>query len=145
MNSVNKLSLWVTIGLFLCQIVFSILILKTEEAIPTHWNFAGQIDAYSSAPTILLLPLISLSVWGLLWFAKSHPQYWNLPPKVKEDKKVREVVIEMFNVMLMLIMIIMTNICYCAWKRCQLKYIWLEVVLISIIPIYYIVRVNRLS
>lgn len=41
---------------------------RLPEQVPSHWNFAGQVDGYSGALTgAFLLPLITLGVYILFW------------------------------------------------------------------------------
>ena len=38
------------------------------EEIPTHFNAAGQIDAWGRKPNILLLPIVGTAMFGVLQF-----------------------------------------------------------------------------
>ncbi len=53
---------------------------QMPELMPTHWNMAGEIDAYSSKTTALfIMPIISLIMFLLfVWFPKADPKKDNV-------------------------------------------------------------------
>lgn len=142
MHYVDKVAYWTANMLLLIQFLICGVIIKTKQFIPTHWNIDGRVDSYGVCYDILWIPAISISVWIMFRYIKEHPEYWNIPES-KEIRKVVPIIKEMFDVMLMLIMGIMTNICHCAWKHHQLKYIWIEILLVVFTTIYYVIRTYR--
>ncbi|MEE3378624.1 MAG: DUF1648 domain-containing protein, partial [Lachnospiraceae bacterium] len=51
------------------------------EPVPTHYNFAGEVDGYGSAWTLLLMPGIMLFVNSTISFSihVMSPAGWNMP------------------------------------------------------------------
>ena len=51
------------------------------EQIPSHFNFAGEIDAYSSKGSFILLAAISVGLYLLVSVSQRFPSIWNVPKK----------------------------------------------------------------
>lgn len=47
------------------------------DRIPTHYNFAGEVDGWGSKASILLLPVIGTVMLPLLIAVEFFPQSWN--------------------------------------------------------------------
>ena len=47
------------------------------DRIPTHYNFAGEVDGWGSKASILLLPVIGTVMLPLLIAVEFFPQTWN--------------------------------------------------------------------
>lgn len=59
------------------------------EQIPTHYNFAGEIDGYGGRFSLLLMPLIGLVLDATLVLAGRFPKTWNTGVKVTLYNRVR--------------------------------------------------------
>ena len=53
------------------------------EQIPTHFDAAGIANAWGSRRSILVLPVISLLLGGLMTAISFSPGLWNMPGKAK--------------------------------------------------------------
>lgn len=51
------------------------------EQIPSHFNFAGEIDAYSSKNSFILVAAISVGLYLLVSVSQRFPSIWNVPKK----------------------------------------------------------------
>ena len=60
------------------------------EPVPTHYNFAGEVDGYGSAWTLLLMPGIMLFVNITISFSihVMSPAGWNMPFKIKPGREI---------------------------------------------------------
>ncbi|MEG1496466.1 MAG: DUF1648 domain-containing protein [Clostridiales bacterium] len=57
---------------------------KTLPAeIPTHYNLAGEIDAWGTKNSVLFIPLTSLFIYIGISIVTFFPKIWNMPFKVK--------------------------------------------------------------
>ena len=76
--------------LLLGSIVY-ILILwhKLPEQIPTHYNMAGEIDAYGGRGILLLMPIIGLVMNLTLAIVGRFPQSWNTGVRVTVLNRTR--------------------------------------------------------
>ena len=59
------------------------------EQIPTHYNFAGEIDGYGSRWTLLLMPVIGLVTDLVVAVTGRFPQSWNAGVKITVFNRVR--------------------------------------------------------
>lgn len=59
------------------------------EQIPTHYNFAGEIDGYGGRFSLLLMPIIGLIMDATLVLAGRFPKTWNTGVKVTLYNRVR--------------------------------------------------------
>ena len=76
------------------------------KPVPTHYNFAGEVDGYGSAWTLLLMPGIMLFVNITISFSihVMSPAGWNMPFKIKPGREIAVWrCIVLMNVVLMLL------------------------------------------
>ncbi len=59
------------------------------ERIPSHYNFAGEIDGYSGRFSLLLMPLIGLVMDAVVALVGRFPKSWNTGVKVTLYNRVR--------------------------------------------------------
>ena len=59
------------------------------EQIPTHYNFAGEIDGYGSRWTLLIMPVIGLVTDLVVAVSSRFPQSWNAGVKITVYNRVR--------------------------------------------------------
>ena len=62
---------------------------KLPEQIPTHYNFAGEIDGYGGRGTLLLMPIIGLVMDLSLALVCRFPQSWNTGVRVTVLNRTR--------------------------------------------------------
>ncbi|WP_321418224.1 DUF1648 domain-containing protein [uncultured Methanomethylovorans sp.] len=58
------------------------------EQIPSHFNFHGQIENWSSKNFIFFPVLVSLFLYLLLTVVSFYPSMWNMPVKITEENRV---------------------------------------------------------
>ena len=80
----NLLSFLLFLGLFLYPVL---IWSKIPDEIPTHYNFAGEADAFGSKSSILIPSLIGALLYGLLLFVGHFPDIWNVPVKITAENK----------------------------------------------------------
>lgn len=59
------------------------------EKIPSHFNFHGQIDSWSSKNFVFFPVLVSLFLYLLLTVVSFFPSMWNMPVKITEENMER--------------------------------------------------------
>lgn len=57
------------------------------EQIPSHFNFYGQIDSWSSKNFIFFPVLVSLFLYLLLTVVSFYPSMWNMPVKITDENR----------------------------------------------------------
>lgn len=80
----NLLSFLLFLGLFLYP---ALIWSKIPDEIPTHYNFAGEADAFGSKTSVLIPSLIGGLLYGLLIFVGHFPDIWNVPVKITAENK----------------------------------------------------------
>ena len=77
--------------LILAAIIFGIIMTCTIEGeVPTHWDMSGNVDAYGSPASMLILPIIML-ITNILVSATVHfmpAKSWNMPFKPKPGREL---------------------------------------------------------
>ena len=80
----NLLSFLLFLGLFLYPVL---IWSKIPDEIPTHYNFAGEADAFGNKSSILIPSFIGALLYGLLIFVGHFPKIWNVPVKITAENK----------------------------------------------------------
>jgi uncharacterized membrane protein len=73
---------WVAITMFWVVIIRNYAQLPDE--IPTHFNFAGEVDAYGTKVNILALPIIASVLFLGLSVLNKFPRFFNYPVPITE-------------------------------------------------------------
>ena len=115
--------------------------------IPAHYNASGIVDRLGNKNEILMIPIISFVLYGLLTIVSFFPTTWNVPVKITEEN--RQFVYLNLKTMLLLIkmyiIILFAYIMYSNIKTQSLGIWFLPLILIIIFGtvIYYITKVCR--
>ena len=59
------------------------------ERVPVHFGMAGTPDRWSDPGSLILLPIVTVLLTGLLTVVGMFPQAWNLPAKVTAENQDR--------------------------------------------------------
>ncbi len=59
------------------------------KLIPTHFDFAGNVDSYGDKCSILIIPIMSWVLYILITVIEMFPAVWNTGVKVTEQNKFR--------------------------------------------------------
>ena len=98
--------------------VFIFIMRNGTGKIPTHFNFAGEVDGYGSPWNLIIMPVIMLAVNIMisLTIHVGSPAKWNMPFKIKPGREIgvwRCIV--MMNVVLMLLMAVFALVTTVEW------------------------------
>lgn len=58
------------------------------DQIPSHYNSAGVVDAYSGKGMILIMPLVGVGLYALMTVLSFFPAVWNTPVKITEKNSM---------------------------------------------------------
>lgn len=86
----HRIAMIVSIIILLVSIILAIVLAATTEGeIPTHFDFFGEIDAYGSPWTAVLLPAIMLltNLGSLAIIALVPISSWNMPAKITDANR----------------------------------------------------------
>lgn len=59
------------------------------KLIPTHYDFAGNVDSYGDKNSILIMPIMSWVLYIIITVLEMFPPIWNTGVKVTEQNKFR--------------------------------------------------------
>lgn len=62
---------------------------QLPEQIPTHYNFAGEVDGYGGKGSLILLIVMSWIVFFIMTISIRFPEKWNMPVEVTEENRSR--------------------------------------------------------
>lgn len=86
----HRIAVIVSFIILLVSIILAIVLAATTEGeIPTHFDFFGEIDAYGSPWTAVLLPAIMLltNLGSLAIIALVPISLWNMPAKITDANR----------------------------------------------------------
>ena len=120
---------------------------RIPARVPMHFNAAGQIDRWGDKAELLILPVISWLMYGLLTVVEQFPGAWNTGVKVTGENRERVYTLlgHMLSTLKFLTMALFTWITlWCALAR-PLPAWFLPVVLIALFGdmAYWLVRLFR--
>ena len=120
---------------------------RIPARVPMHFNSAGEIDRWGARAELLILPVISWLMYGLLTVAEQFPGAWNTGVKVTEENRERVYALlgHMLSTLKLLVIAMFTWITlWCALAK-PLPVWFLPVVLGAVFGdmIYWFVRVFR--
>lgn len=78
------LTLGILVGISLYLIIFWKSI---PDQIAAHYNSAGEIDRMGSKSELLMLPIVSWIMYGLLTLVGHFPSVWNTGVKITQENK----------------------------------------------------------
>ncbi|MCR5664512.1 MAG: DUF1648 domain-containing protein [Oscillospiraceae bacterium] len=77
-------------ALLLATVVFVLIRFRSlPEQVPTHYNFAGEVDGYSGRLTLLLMPLFGLLTDAVIALTGRFPKSWNTGVRLTAINRVR--------------------------------------------------------
>lgn len=120
---------------------------RIPAQVPMHYNAAGEIDRWGDRSSLLILPVISWLLYGLLTVAEQFPGAWNTGVKITEENRERVYPLlgHLLSTLKLLVVAMFTwIILWCALAR-PLPVWFLPVVLgvVSGDMVYWLIRVLR--
>ncbi len=120
---------------------------ELPDQLPTHYNFAGEVDGWSGRSSIWLLPVLSAVIFATTSLSMFFPKYINLPVRITDENR-RRVIHEALLMMgfLKLIMIAMFSAITFFTARLANLPSWLMFVFLGLLfldVVLFFVRVKR--
>lgn len=128
-------------GLLVVQVALSVLIFARGGIIPVHWNFVGEVDRQGHVTEIVVLLLLSVGTYAMMRFLQKHPQYYNFPYALTDDRLGREKMGDMMAWVNLLTMALFTAIDIAVYAHSNIPIYALPLIVISMI--WIIVRYWR--
>ena len=129
--------------------VYLILAWKTiPDQIPGHYNALGEVDRWSNKSELIVLPIISVLLYGLITLIERYPQIWNTGVRVTEENRaaVYRLLKSMIAVVKMFTLLMFASLTMISSLGLNLPMWYLLVFLVVLFGtiVYFIVRLTRL-
>lgn len=139
----NRLSLLLLLGTVVFLTAFW---QRIPDEVLMHFNAAGEIDRWSSRTELLILPVISWLVYGLLTVVEQIFRTWNAGGNgIKKQEQVHILLRHLLSTLKLLVVVIFTWITVWCALALPLPVWFLPVTLVAVFGdmVYWIVRLIR--
>ena len=87
-NALDVLEAIVSLSCLVGVSLYLILAWSTIPAqIPAHYNAAGEVNRWGSKSELIILPIISWLIYGMITLIERFPQAWNTGVRVTEENR----------------------------------------------------------
>jgi uncharacterized membrane protein len=87
-NALDILEAIVSLSCLVGVSLYLILAWSTIPAqIPAHYNAAGEVNRWGSKSELIILPIISWVIYGMITLIERFPQAWNTGVRVTEENR----------------------------------------------------------
>ena len=148
-NALDILETIVSLLSLVGVVVYLILAWKTiPDQIPGHYNAAGEIDRWGSKSELIVLPIISWLMFGLITLIECFPQAWNTGVRITAVNRsaVYRLLKNLIAVVKMFMLAMFGSLTVISSLRLNLPvwYILAFLVILFGTMAYFIVRLSRL-
>ena len=94
-------------------VVYLILAWNTiPDKIPGHYNAAGEVNRWGSKSELIVLPIMSVLLYGLITLIERYPQIWNTGVRVTEENRaaVYRLLKSMISLVKMLVLLVLASL-----------------------------------
>ncbi len=148
-NALDVLEAIVSLSCLVGVSLYLILAWSTIPAqIPAHYNAAGEVNRWGSKSELIILPIISWVIYGMITLIERLPQVWNTGIRVTEEN--RAVVYRLLKNMIACVKMITLSIFSCLTvlsslaRNLPMWFLLAFLVLLFGTIAYYIVKLTRL-
>ena len=148
-NALDVLEAIVSLSCLVGVSLYLILAWSTIPAqIPAHYNAAGEVNRWGSRSELIILPIISWLIYGMITLIERFPQVWNTGVRVTEEN--RAVVYRLLKNMIACVKMITLSIFSCLTvlsslaRNLPMWFLLAFLVLLFGTIAYYIVKLTRL-
>ena len=148
-NALDVLEAIVSLSCLVGVSLYLILAWSTIPAqIPAHYNAAGEVNRWGSKSELIILPIISWLIYGMITLIERFPQAWNTGVRVTEEN--RAVVYRLLKNMIACVKMITLSIFSCLTvlsslaRNLPMWFLLAFLVLLFGTIAYYIVKLTRL-
>lgn len=92
---------------------------NAPDVVPTHFNFAGEADAFGDKQTVFIMPVIGTFLFTVLTLLNNYPYIFNYPVKITPQNALQQYthatrMIRHLRLAIMLLFIIIESYTYAA-------------------------------
>ena len=148
-NALDVLEAIVSLSCLVGVTLYLIFAWSTIPAkVPMHYNAAGEVNRWGSKSELIILPIISWLIYGMITLIERLPQVWNTGIRVTEEN--RAVVYRLLKNMIACVKMITLSIFSCLTvlsslaRNLPMWFLLAFLVLLFGTIAYYIVKLTRL-
>ena len=148
-NALDILEAIVSLSCLVGVAVYLLLAWKTiPQQVPGHYNASGAVDRWGSKSELIVLPIISVLLYGLITLIEHYPQVWNTGVRITDEN--RTVVYRLLKNLIAWVKMITLSIFGCLTvlsalaRNLPVWFLLAFVVLLFGVIAYYIVRITRI-
>jgi len=148
-NALDVLEAIVSLSCLVGVSLYLILAWSTIPAqIPAHYNAAGEVNRWGSKSELIILPIISWLIYGMITLIERFPQAWNTGVRVTEENRAE--VYRLLKNMIACVKMITLSIFSCLTvlsslaRNLPMWFLLAFLVLLFGTIAYYIVKLTRL-
>lgn len=87
-NALDVLETIVSLCCLVGVVVYLVFAWQTiPDQIPGHYNAAGEIDRWGDKSELILLPIVSWLMYGLMTLIERFPQIWNTGVRITDENR----------------------------------------------------------
>lgn len=148
-NALDILETIVSLSCLVGVAVYLILFWHTfPEQIPGHYNAAGEVDRWGDKSELIVLPIVSWVLYGLITLIERFPQAWNSGVRVTSENRtaVYRLLKSMIAVVKMSMLLMFASLTVISSLTLNLPVWYLLAFLVILFGAiaYFIVRLSRL-
>ena len=119
------------------------------DQVPTHYNAAGEIDRWGDKSELIVLPIVSWLMYGLMTLVEQFPQVWNTGVFITENNRdaVYRLLKNMMAMVKMFVMILFASLTLISAQSRSLP-VWYVLAFLGILfstIAYFMARLLRLK
>lgn len=148
-NALDILETIVSLLSLVGVVVYLILAWKTiPDQIPAHYNAAGEVNRWGSKSELIVLPIISWLIFGLITLAERFPSIWNTGVRITPENRdaVYRLLKNLIAVIKIFVLLMFGSITVISSLRLSLP-VWYILGFLALLfgtVAYFIVRITRL-
>ena len=148
-NALDILEAIVSLSCLVGVAVYLLLAWKTiPQQVPGHYNASGAVDRWGSKSELIILPIISVVIYGMITLIERFPQIWNTGVKITEENrtvvyrllKSLIAVVKMMTLLMFGSLSVISSLCI----RLPIWFLLAYLVILFGAIAYFIVRITRL-
>ncbi len=148
-NSLDIIEAIVSLSCLVGVALYLILAWSTIPAkVPMHYNAAGEVNKWGSKSGLIIFPIISWLIYGLITLIERLPQIWNTGVRITEENRAQ--VYRLLKDLIAWVKMITLSVFGCLTvlsslaRNLSVWFLLAFVVLLFSVIAYYIVRITRI-
>ena len=149
-NALDIIEAIVSLSCLVGVTLYLILAWNTIPAqVPSHYNAAGEVNHWGSKSELIIFPIISWLIYGMITLVERYPQIWNTVVRITEENRdqVYRLLKSMISLVKMLVLLVLASLTVLSSLSLSLPIWYLPAFIVVLFGTIasFIFRLNRLS